>query len=90
MAFAVITTTNARRDMQQAIDWENLGARFLEFLHLKFTSLSITPFIGSVRYENVRCTTTDVFQYLIHYTVDIELTQIIIIRVLHTRQKPIW
>ena len=54
MAFAVITTTNARRDMQQAIDWENLGARFLEFLHLKFTSLSITPFIGSVRYENVR------------------------------------
>ncbi len=95
MAFAVITTTNARRDIQQAIDWENsrspnLGARFLEFLHLKFTSLSITPFIGSVRYENVRCTTTDVFQYLIHYTVDIELTQIIIIRVLHTRQKPIW
>ena len=62
MPFAVVTTTNARRDIQQAIDWENsrsrnLGERFLEYLHLKFTALSITPFIGSTRYENVRCTT---------------------------------
>ncbi len=95
MPFEIITTLNARRDIQQAIDWENnrsanLGERFVEYLHLKLTSLSVTPFIGSVRYENVRCTTTDVFQYLIHYTVDVELQQIIITRVLHTRQKPIW
>jgi plasmid stabilization system protein ParE len=95
MPFGIITTTNARRDIQQAIDWENerselLGDRFLEYLDKKFIALSITPHIGSVRYENVRCTTTDVFQYLIHYTVDLELKQITIIRVLHTRQKPIW
>ena len=95
MPFAIITTTNARRDIQQALDWENsrnehLGERFLEYLHLKLNTLSITPFIGRMRYENVRCTTTDVFQYLIHYTVNMELQQIIIIRVLHTRKKPIW
>ena len=51
MPFAIITTTNARRDIQQAIDWENirshnLGARFLADLNLKFTSLSITPLMG--------------------------------------------
>ena len=95
MPFAVITTTNARRDIQTAIDWENsrspnLGTRFLEYLHLKFTSLSFTPFIGSTRYENVRCTTTDVFQYLIHYTVDVDSQRVTILRVLHTKQKPIW
>jgi hypothetical protein len=57
MPFAVITTTNARKDIQQAIDWENsrnsnLGERFLEQLHLKISTLSATPFIGSIRYEN--------------------------------------
>ena len=95
MPFSIITTINARRDIQQAIDWENskspkLGERFEEYLHLKFNTLSITPFIGSIRYENVRCTSTNVFQYLIHYTVDIDLRQIVIIRVLHMKQKPIW
>jgi len=95
MPFTVNITLNARRDIQKAIDWENdrspnLGGRFLDYLHLKFHSLSTTPFIGSVRYATVRCTTTDVFQYLIHYTVDTELQKITIIRVLHTKQKPIW
>jgi plasmid stabilization system protein ParE len=95
MPFAIITTTNARKDIQQAIDWENtrslnLGERFLEYLNQKLLALSFTPLIGSIRYENVRCTTTDVFQYLIHYLVDEQLQQIIVIRVLHTKQKPIW
>ena len=95
MPFAIITTTNARRDIQMAIDWENerspnLGERFLASLQLKINALSITPFMGSIRYENVRCTATDIFQYLIHYTADRELEQIIILRVLHMKQKPIW
>jgi plasmid stabilization system protein ParE len=95
MPFSVITTTNARRDIQQAIDWENnrspnLGERFAEYLEQKLNTLSTTPFIGSVRYENVRCTTTDVFQYLIHYIVDVDLQRITIIRVLHIKQKPVW
>ena len=95
MLFTIITTTNARKDIQQAIDWENnrnsnLGEQFLECLHLKINALAATPFIGSIRYENVRCTAIDVFQYLIHYIVDVELQQIVIIRVLHTKQKPIW
>ena len=72
MPFAIITTTNARRDIQMAIDWENerspnLGERFLASLQLKINALSITPFMGSIRYENVRCTATDIFQYLINF-----------------------
>ena len=95
MLFTIITTTNARKDIQQAIDWENsrspnLGERFLEYLSLKINVLSTTPLIGSIRYENVRCTATDVFQYLIHYTVDAESQQIVVMRVLHMKQKPIW
>ncbi len=95
MLFAIAITVNARRDVQLAIDWENarspnLGERFLEYLHLKLNTLSGTPFIGSIRYENVRCTTTEVFQYIIHYVADVDLQRITVIRVLHTKQKPIW
>ena len=94
MPYTIITSSNARKDIQQAIDWENirsqnLGERFFEYLSQKLETLTIVPFIGSIRYENVRCTTLDVFQYLVHYTIDIELQQVIILRVLHTKQKPI-
>ena len=95
MTLSIITTTNARRDIQQAIDWENtrqngLGERFLGLLTSKLQTLAGTPFLGSVRYDNVRCTTTDVFQYLIHYVVDSDRSQITVLRVLHIRQKPLW
>jgi plasmid stabilization system protein ParE len=95
MQFRITTTTTARKDIQQAIDWENtrsagLGERFVGYLEEKINMLSITPLIGSVRYANVRCTSTAVFQYLIHYTVDLELRQVTIIRVLHMKQRPVW
>lgn len=95
MLLKVVLTTNARKDIQYAIDWENerqhdLGERFFHYLDQKLFSLSSTPFIGSIRYENVRCTTTDVFQYIIHYTVDTEAQLITVLRVLHSKQKPIW
>ena len=75
MPFTIITTTNARRDIQQAIDWENmrksgLAAYFLDNLQKKLDLLSITPGMGSIRYENVHITHTKVFSYNIHYTVD--------------------
>lgn len=95
MAYSIATTASARKDIQDAIDWENtrnpdLGLRFFNQLHNKFSSISITPFVGSVRYENVRCTNIEVFDYLIHYIVDEVAQKVIIIRVLHTRRMPIW
>lgn len=94
MLFVITTTANARRDIQQAIDWENgrqtnLGARFLNNLHIKLERLSQTPYIGSVRYENVRCTIIPVFQYMIHYTVNETAGVVTVLRVLHVKRKPI-
>ena len=94
MPFTIITTTNSRRDVQQAIDWENmrkpgLAAYFLDDLEKKLEDLSITPGTGSIRYENVHITHTKVFPYNIHYIIDDALQQIIILRVLHSHRKPI-
>lgn len=54
MPFTIITTSNARRDIEDAIEWENkrkpgLARRFLEDLDKKLTSVSITPGLGSIR-----------------------------------------
>jgi hypothetical protein len=81
MSYTIITTTNARRDVQDAIEWENyrksgLARRFLHNLNQK--------------YEKVRCVVIDVFPYLIHYTIDDENHQVFILRILNTSRKPIW
>ena len=93
--YKITTTNNARRDIYRAMDWEDarsdgLGRRFVDVLDRKFTRLSTTPYIGSVRYDDVRCTSTDVFPYLIHYIVDEPNRQVTVLRVLHTHQKPLW
>ena len=95
MPYNIITTTNARRDVQDAIDWENkrkpgLSNYFLQDLEQKLLAIADTPYMCNVRYENVRCAVTNIFPYLIHYTVDDSRQQIYILRVLHTSRKPIW
>ncbi len=95
MLFSIVTTSNALRDIQEAIDWENirqpgLGKRFYIQLEKRFSLLAFTPFTGSIRYDNVRCTTTKVFKYIIHYIVNESEKQIIILRVLHASRKPIF
>lgn len=95
MTYRIVTTTHARKDIQQAIDWEEqrnkgLGKRFLADLEQRLSDIATIPAIGSVRYEGVRCTTTEIFQYLIHYIPDENTKTITVLRVLHTSRRPIW
>ena len=95
MAYKIITTTNARVDIQKAINWENnrqagLGERFFEVFDKKLNDLSITPAMGSIRYLNVRITFTPTFDYNIHYIIDNTEEKIYILRVLHSARKPIY
>ncbi len=95
MPYKIITTTNARTDIQEAINWENnrqsgLRERFFEVLDKKLSNLSITPAMGSIRYQNIRITFTPTFDYNIHYTIDIIEEKIYILRVLHSARKPVY
>ncbi|WP_408733661.1 type II toxin-antitoxin system RelE/ParE family toxin [Mucilaginibacter sp.] len=67
-----------------------MAIRFLNDLDQRLHAIAATPYLGSIRYENVRCLPTKIFQYLIHYYVDDSSQQIIVLRVLHTSRKPIW
>ncbi len=95
MPYSVVTTTNARRDIQQAIDWEEerstgLGKRFFTDLNQRLGDIAAVPKLGSVRYQNIRCTHAETFPYLIHYFVDDDKQTIYILRVLSFKRKPIW
>lgn len=95
MPYKIITTTNARIDIQEAINWEDdrkigLGEKFFGVLDKKLNDLSITPAMGSIRYLNVRITFTPTFDYNIHYTIDIDEQAVYILRVLHSARKPIY
>ncbi len=95
MPFAIITTTHARKDIQEAIEWENkrkpgLLVRFFEDLYKKNIFYFCYPRYWQHPYDNIRCTTTKIFTDIIHYIVDDSLQQVIILRVLHSSGKPIW
>lgn len=95
MSYTLVVTFNARRDIQDAIDWENmrsegLASRFLHYLEQKLSVISDGPYIFRKRYENVHCVVTEAFSYLIHYPIDDVNHKVIVLRVLHTSRKPIW
>lgn len=85
----IILTENAKADIQEAIDWENsradeLGAYFFRCLKEKMADLKITPGMGSIRYQEVRCTVVKKFPYILHYHLPNHTNEIIILRVLHS------
>lgn len=95
MPFDILLLPQTKHDLQEAYDWYSLkqldlGERFLKHVEEKLASLSMTPGIGSMRYENVRCTMIDKFPYLIYYTVNLTSNSITILRILCTYKKPLW
>jgi len=66
VAYLIVTTANARKDVQKAIKWENkrkagLATRLLADIEVKLVVVSKTPYIFAIRYEDVRCALTDIF-----------------------------
>ncbi len=93
MPLHIVIAPTALQDLKETSDWYNqqqpgLGNRFLRFADNKFAALAITPGIGSVRFDTVRCTSVNVFSHLIYYIATD--TSIIILRVLHSSRKPLF
>ncbi len=69
------------------MNWEK---KFLKFVDKRINNLCVTPGIGSIRYDEVRCTMIKGFPYIIYYTIKKSSKQVIILSVLHAFRKPIW
>lgn len=95
VSFKIQLTPSANMDLQEAYDYYEglslgLGERFISCVEERLEHLSITPFAGPVRYEDVRCTMVSKFPFMLHYLVNDDRRMIIILRIFHTSQKPLW
>ena len=95
MPYNILVSPGAKQDIQQAFNYyesitPELGERFTNSVDERLQSLSITPRMAAIRYENIRCTLLKKFPYLIHYSVDDAAQAVIILRVFHTSRKPLW
>jgi plasmid stabilization system protein ParE len=66
-----------------------LGKKFFSSLDQRLNDLSRMPQMGSISYDDIHCIATKVFQYLIHYFINTKEREIIVLRIWHTKQKPL-
>ena len=92
MAFILLISDDAVRDIDEAIEWyeshqNDLGLKFYSILIEHIDQLRSNPFF-QIRYSNVRCLPLSVFPYMIHFTVDSEAQTVIIRAVFNTSLDP--
>lgn len=89
MAFTLIVSPLAKRDLQEAYEWyeeqsEGLGERFLNSFDEAFDELLENPFYA-VRYDSTRCLPLRVFPYMIHFYINEERGIIYIVSIFHMK-----
>ncbi len=83
----------ARNDIRDAAKWYNTqqdksGKRFTEKVRQKVQAIIANPYAFSIRYSNIRTVNTDIFPFMIHYTVIEDTKTVLISAVLHTSLDP--
>lgn len=86
----------AKEDMRLAVEWyneqrTNLGRQFVKRVRERIAFLKKNPFSCQVRYLDVHTALIKQFPYMLHYTINKEKKEIIVLTVLHTSRNPkIW
>ncbi len=70
---------------KQQVGLEN---RFADSIKNALVRLQQNPFVFAVRYKNIRIAHPKVFPYSIHFFVDDDKQQIVIIAIVHNKRKP--
>jgi toxin ParE1/3/4 len=95
MAYSVLISPTALRDLHAAVDYynekaENLGYRFADLVDDYFERIASVPNASSVRYKDIRCKPMATFPYLIMHTINEAMQTINILRIFNTWQEPLW
>jgi hypothetical protein len=91
-ALQLVLASDAMNDIDQAVRYYNsvsdgLGFEFANTIDQYFTKIQQVPTASTIRYDQVRVKPVDTFPFPIHYTFTV--SEIIILRVFNTHQKPI-
>jgi plasmid stabilization system protein ParE len=89
----VVILPGAKEDIRQAREWYNaqqrgLGNRFILEVRKAVVQISKGPEAFAVRFNDFRACVMDVFPFKIHYSVNEERHEIVIVAVLHTSRNP--
>jgi hypothetical protein len=92
IAFQLVLASDAINDIDQAVRYYNsisdgLGFEFANTIDRFFMKNQQVPTASAIRYDTVRVKPVDTFPFAIHYTITV--SQIIILRVFNTHQRPV-
>ncbi|HOB83096.1 MAG TPA: hypothetical protein PKX27_14010 [Bacteroidales bacterium] len=91
--YKLVIKPEAFVDIQEGISWydsrqEGLGTRFLESIEQECKTISLNPHF-QIRYDEVRCLPMKAFPYMIHFIIDDDLCQVVILGVINTSKNPV-
>jgi plasmid stabilization system protein ParE len=91
--FKVVVSDNAKQDIREAISYYTTEANktvaklFSSEIKVKFKSLKTFP-KHSIRYNDVYCLPTNIFPYMIHFTINDTESLVYVHAVIHTSRNP--
>jgi plasmid stabilization system protein ParE len=93
MSYKCRILPQAKKDLQEAASYynkqqKNLGRRFLKEVNARVAAISKNPQTCQIRYREVRMALLNKFPYSLHYLIDEDQNQIIILSVFHQAQNP--
>ena len=91
--YKAVITEFAKQDIRENAKWYNkqqkgLGKRFTNEVRKAIKHIKQNPENIQIRYKNVRAIKTDVFPYMLHFTIDEPNKTIIVKAVFSTHQNP--
>jgi len=92
MPYKLNIKPEAHADIQEGIDWYNsrqpgLGKRFHSAVKQEFKLLRKSP-LFQIRYDGVRCLPLKKFPYMVHFIVNEENKQIVVLGLICTYKDP--
>lgn len=96
MNYKLKIEVDAFEDIKKARDWyelqsKGLGIRYKNQVIKQINSLNKTPYLFSIKYNEIHCRKIEKFPFLIHYKINEELKMVTIFAVFHTSRSPeIW
>jgi hypothetical protein len=90
--FIIITDKEAKKDIQEAINYYNkinpyLGKRFKMDFKKSFQSIQAAPSF-QIRYKDIHCLPLEVYPFMIHYSIDEKINTVFIHAVISTYMNP--
>jgi plasmid stabilization system protein ParE len=92
MNYKIILKNNAKLDLNESIKWYNsqkkgLGNIFYTQIKTEINKLKEFPYIGENKHLAIRTIVVKKFPYMIHYYIDDQKKNIVILAVLHTSRN---